>query len=255
MTVRLSTGTRNGLAQGLGFGGMFNGGRIEIYSGSQPATADAAATGTLLGTVTSGSGALTKETRATATLTVTGGSGTLADVTVGTFNICPDLSFAPVVWATSTTVTAALIADAINRNGYAEATSAAAVVTVKLRPGAGVCTLALASTGITCTGSSFAGGVAVVNGLYLGTAASGVIAKPSAQVWSFNGVAAGTAGWFRFYGSDTADSGAIISAAPYYPRIDGSVAVSGADMNLSNITITVSGPTTIDTFSWTQPAA
>ena len=77
MTVRLSTGSRNGLAQGLGFGGMFNGGRIEIYSGSQPATADAAATGTLLGTVTSGSGALTKETRATATLTVTGGAGTL----------------------------------------------------------------------------------------------------------------------------------------------------------------------------------
>ena len=149
--VRLSTGARNGLAQSLGFGGLFNGGRIEIYSGSQPTTADSAATGTLLGTVTSGSGALTKETRASATLTVTGGSGTLTSVTVGTFNITPDITFAPVVWLTDTTVTAALIAQAINRNGYAEATSSADVVTVKLRPGAGVCTLALAATGITCT--------------------------------------------------------------------------------------------------------
>lgn len=253
--VRLSTGARNGLAQGLGFGGMFNGGRIEIYSGSQPTTADSAATGTLLGTVASGSGALTKETRASATLTVTGGSGTLTSVTVGTFNITPDLSFAPVVWATDTTVTAALIAAAINRNGYAEATSSGAVVTVKLRPGAGVCTLALAATGITCTGSSFAGGVAVVNGLYFGTTAAGVISKPTTQVWSFNGAATGTAGWFRFYGSDTGDSGAIISAAPYYPRIDGSVAVSGADLNLSNISIAFGSPNTIDTFTWTQPAA
>ena len=125
--VRLSTGARNGLAQGLGFGGLFNGGRIEIYSGSQPTTADSAATGTLLGTVTSGSGALTKETRASATLTVTGGSGTLTAVTVGTFDICPDITFAPVVWLTDTTVTAALIAQAINRNGHAEATSSGAV--------------------------------------------------------------------------------------------------------------------------------
>jgi len=253
--VRLSTGARNGLAQGLGFGGLFNGGRIEIYSGSQPTTADSAATGTLLGTVTSGSGALTKETRASATLTVTGGSGTLTSVTVGTFDITPDLSFAPVVWATDTTVTAALIAAAINRNGYAEATSSGAVVTVKLRPGAGVCTLALAATGITCTGSSFAGGVAVVNGLYFGTTAAGVISKPTTQVWSFNGAATGTAVWFRFYGSDTGDSGAAISGAPYYPRIDGSVAVSGADLNLSNISIAIGSPNTIDTFTWTQPAA
>lgn len=252
--VRLSTGARNGLAQGLGFGGMFNGGRIEIYSGTQPTTADQAVTGVLLGTVTQNSGALTKETRATATLTVTGGSGTLTAVTVGTFNIVPDITFAPVVWLTDTTVTAALIATAINRNGYAEATSSGAIVTVKLRPGAGANTLALASTGITCTGSNFAGGVAPVNGLYLGTAAAGVITKPSGVIWSFTGLLAGTAGWFRMYGSDTADTGVAISAAPYYPRLDGSVAASGADLNLSNITIAVGAPNTIDTFTFTVPA-
>lgn len=252
--VRLSTGARNGLAQGLGFGGMFNGGRIEIYTGSQPVTADSTASGTLLGTVSIASGAVTKETRASATLTVTGGSGTLTSVTIGTFNICPDITFAPVVWLTDTTVTAALIAAAINRNGYAEATSSGAVVTVKMRPGAGVCTLALAAAGITCTGSNFAGGVQAVNGLYLGAPVAGVIAKPTTAVWSFVGVYAGTAGWFRLYGSDTGDSGGPISGAPYYPRLDGSIATSGADLNLSNITIAVAAPNTIDSFAFTVPA-
>ena len=252
--IRLSTGLRNHIAQGFGFAGALNGGRMEIYSGSQPAAADAAVTGSLLGTVTQNSGALTKETRATATLTVTGGSGTLTAVTVGTFNIVPDIGFAPVVWATDTTVTAALIAGAINRNGYAEASSSGAVVTVKLRPGNGVNTLAIASTGITCTGSSFAGGVQAVNPLYFGTSAAGVISKPAGVIWSFTGILAGTAGWFRFYGSDTGDAGAVISGAPYYPRMDGSIASSGADLNLSNISIALSAPNTIDSFAFTVPA-
>lgn len=252
--VRLSTGLRNSIAQGLGFAGALNGGRIEIYTGSQPTTADAAVTGSLLGTVTQNSGALTKETRATATLTVTGGSGTLTAVTVGTFNIVPDISYAPVVWLTDTTVTAALIAAAINRNGYAEATSSGAVVTVKLRPGTGANTLALASTGITCTGSNFASGVSPANCLYLGDPVAGVISKPTGVIWSFAGILAGTAGWFRFYGSDTGDTGAVISGAPYYPRLDGSIASSGADLNLSNITIAVGAPNTIDSFSFQVPA-
>lgn len=257
MTVRLSTGCRNGLAQGLGFGGMFNGGRMEIYSGSQPITADAATTGTLLGIVTQSSGALTKETRATATLTVTGGSGTLAGITVGTMPIVPDIAFNPVVWNTSTAVTAQLIADAINRNGYAEASVVGSVITVTLRPGAGAAfnTLALAATGITCTGSSFASGVAPVNGLYFGISAGGVIAKPTGQIWSFNGINGTlTAGWFRLYGSNTSDSGGLISAAPYYPRLDGSIATSGADLNLSNISIATGSANTIDAFSFTIPA-
>ena len=42
MTIRFSTGTRNGIAQGLGFGGLFNRGSIKIYSGAQPASGDAA---------------------------------------------------------------------------------------------------------------------------------------------------------------------------------------------------------------------
>lgn len=151
MTIRLSTKLRDNLAGTTGFAATFANGVIEIYSGSQPANADAAVTGTLLGTVTLNSGAFTP------------GSPT--------------------------------------------------------------------------------------NGLTFAAASGGAVSKSG--VWSFNGVAAGTAGWFRLKGNAT-DAGGVSTTLP---RLDGSIAVSGADMNLSNITIAVSAPNTIDSFTWTQPAA
>lgn len=256
MTIRLSTGCRNGLANGLGIQGMFNRGYMEIFSGAQPATADAASTGTKLGIVSASSGALTKETRATGSITLTGGTVSVATLTVGGLNIIPD---GAVAFNVSLSQTASDLADAINRNGIMEATVAAAVVTLRSRSGTGVTTAVVSSTGsVTATyvnmGAGTAG-VAPVNGLILGPAAIGVIAKLSTQVWSFQGIAAGTAGWFRFYSSDTADTSALISVAPFYPRIDGSVAVSGADLNLSNIGIAVASANTIDLFTVTMPAA
>ncbi len=52
MTVKLSTGLRNAMAGLTGFGTTFEDGVIYVYSGSQPANADAAVTGTLLGKFT-----------------------------------------------------------------------------------------------------------------------------------------------------------------------------------------------------------
>ncbi|MDB5886680.1 MAG: hypothetical protein JWR74_2851 [Polaromonas sp.] len=150
MTTRLSTGLRNALAGSTGFAATFANGVIEVYSGAQPATADAAATGTLLGTVTLNSGAF-----------VPGAPG---------------------------------------------------------------------------------------NGLTFAAAANGAVAKSG--VWSFNGVAAGTAGWFRLKGN-AVDAGGISTVLP---RLDGAVATSGADLNLSQIVIAVSAPSTIDSFSFTIPA-
>lgn len=151
MALRLSTKLRDNLAGTTGFASTFANGVIEIYSGAQPATADAAVTGTLLGTVTLNSGAFT-----------------------------PGVS---------------------------------------------------------------------TNGLTFAAASGGAVSKSG--VWSFNGIAAGTAGWFRLKGNAT-DAGGVSTTLP---RLDGSIAVSGADMNLSNIVIAVSAPNTIDTFTWTQPAA
>ena len=150
MTVRLSTQLRTNLAGSTGFAATFANGIIEVRTGTQPATADAAATGTLLGTITLNSGAFTP--------------------------------------GTST------------------------------------------------------------NGLTFATAAGGAVSKSG--VWSFNGVAAGTAGYFRLKGN-ALDNDALSTTLP---RLDGSIATSGADLNLSNISISPGAPSTVDSFTWTQPA-
>ena len=149
MTVRLSTKTRDNLAGTTGFAATFANGVIDIYSGTQPATADAAITGTLLGRVTLNSG------------NFTAGSPT--------------------------------------------------------------------------------------NGLTFAAASGGSVSKSG--VWSFNGVAAGTAGWFRLKGN-ALDNDAL---STILPRVDGSIATSGADMNLSNISVAVSSPNTIDSFNFSVP--
>ena len=62
MTVRLSTGLRNKMLNGGATGGLkgaLDGGKINIYSGPQPLSADTAATGTLLATVSAGVAGLT----------------------------------------------------------------------------------------------------------------------------------------------------------------------------------------------------
>lgn len=257
MTLRISTGVRNALTGTLGFEGVFQKGTIEIYTGTQPTTADAAATGTLLGLVTLNSAALTRETQASQTITVAGSSGSIDTVTVGTLNIIPD---GAVAFSTDVDTTAANLATAINRCGLFTATSAAAVVTVKPRPGAGATYngVAFATTVTTLTATvgagTLSGGVTAVAGLSLATPVAGTVSKPTGAVWSFNGVAAGTAGWFRFKGS-VVDPNTLLTTAPWYARMDGSIAVSGADLNLSNITVAVGAPTTIDSFAATLPAA
>lgn len=57
MSIRLSTGLRNMLLGTASFKDVFADGVIHIYSGPQPATADAAVSGTLLGIVTVDGGA------------------------------------------------------------------------------------------------------------------------------------------------------------------------------------------------------
>ena len=153
MTIRLSTGLRNALiGTGGGLAAVFANGIIEIYSGAQPASADSATTGTLLGTVTKDAGAFTP------------GSAT--------------------------------------------------------------------------------------NGLTWAAAAAGAVTK-STDNWQFTGVAAGTAGWFRLKGN-AVDAGALSTTLP---RLDGSIANSGGDMNLSNTSIAVGSPNTVDVFSVTMPGA
>lgn len=153
MALQLSTGLRNGMLNATGFTEAFNDGTIYVYSGPQPATADAAVQGTLLLQVTVDNGA----------------------------------------WAAGSPT----------------------------------------------------------NGLGFDAPAAGVISKAAAEVWRGLGVTTGTAGWFRLVGNAT-DAG---GSSTTLPRLDGTVAVSGGDMNMSSISIVTSAPTTVDVFQFTLPSS
>ena len=148
MTMRISTGMRNRMLDGGAAGGVkgaLNLCKINMYQGSQPASADAGATGTLLGTVT------------------VNGAGT---------------------------------------------------------------------------------------GLTWDAAVAGVISKAAAEVWRFTGLADGIAGWFRIWPAGDTPTNASSTA----PRIDGAIANSGAEINLSNVNIVTGVVTTVDNVALTLPA-
>jgi len=89
---------------------------------------------------------------------------------------------------------------------------------------------------------------AAANGLEFGAAANGAISKNS-ELWQDTGIASGTAGWFRLCGNPV-DNGAESTTLP---RVDGTVGTSGADLNMTNTSITVGATYTIDTFTLTLP--
>ena len=247
---------------------MFDNGIIEVYSGSQPATPDLAVTGTLLVTFTSGAAAFTPETRALGVLTLSGtGAGSVDTLTL----LGKELMGSATAYNTSLTQTAADVCLKINRNPknkWVVATnSASAVITLTAVPGLGAllnaAALTITSTTLTSAvtsttfGSGTGGGTAgvdAVNGLKMDyNAAAGLITKDVTQTWSGTAVSGGTAGWFRFKGS-VVDAGAADSSAVFL-RMDGSVATSGAQMNMSSTTITNGALQTLSTFNFTVPAA
>ncbi len=82
------------------------------------------------------------------------------------------------------------------------------------------------------------------NGLEFDAPVGAVLNKAAAENWKFNGLADGTAGWFRFMGNPTDNLGSSTTL----PRIDGNIGTFGADLNLSNINIVDGAPNTIDVF-------
>jgi hypothetical protein len=86
-----------------------------------------------------------------------------------------------------------------------------------------------------------------VNTIRFGASALGVISKASG-VWSGVNLATGVAGYFRFV--LPGDSG-VLSTTDV--RVQGTIATSGADLNMSNTTLTISATTTIDTATITMP--
>lgn len=102
---------------------------------------------------------------------------------------------------------------------------------------------------ITISSGAFTPGTAT-NGLNLATAASGVSSKESSEVWSGVGLAAGTAGWFRYY-----DNSYTTGASTTAKRLDGVCGVGTGQLQMSSLTVAVGATTTVDTGTITQPAA
>ena len=272
MTLRFSPGLQNHIAETGSWKDAFDNGSIEIYTGSQPATADLAVSGTLLVTLTSSAGAKTDEVLATGVVTLSGGTTTGDNVTTFTLNGV-EIAGSTTNWNASLTQTAADIALKINRNPadkYVTATSSGAVITLTALPGIGATMNAKAiAVGVagnmvaTITSTTFgsgtggsAAGVTAVNGLRMDyNATAGVMTKDVTQTWSGTAVGAGTqtAGWFRYKGSK-ADAGSLDSTATYL-RMDGAIATSGAQMNMSSTSITNGALQTLSSFQFTIPAA
>lgn len=257
MTLRYSTGVRNFMAEDGSFRDAFQNGRIEIYSGAQPASADAAVTGTLLCTITDASAARTAEVRATGSVTLnTGAAGSVDTLTVDGV----DILGGAVAFNTSLSQTATDVATAINAHKATTeyvASASGAVITIKALPGTGTApngfVVASTVTTITKTDVDMAGGVAAANGLKFGAAAAGVISKLATQTWSGVNAATGTAGYYRMYGSE-ADAGGLDSALTTI-REDGAIATSAAELNMANTSLTATATTAITAWQRTLPTA
>lgn len=255
MTVRNSEGLEDFLDAGGTYLQAFEGGRLEIYSGTQPLAAYMLAPGTLLCTITDASGALTKEVRATGRVEFSGG-GDLSSIDTLTVDGV-SLIDAAVAWAGSTTFTATLVAQAINASvtahGYWAYTSGSNVYFLApFGEGAAANGLVVGVT-VTSMGATpvnMAGGVTNVNGLEF--QASGITAaKAAAQTWSGVNSASGTATWYRLCGPDTIPSSQAAGESAF-PQIrqDGSLTESGGggDQILSSVSLSSGVTTTIS--SW-----
>lgn len=256
MTLRLSTGMQNYLAKEGGVDDALNQGILKIFTGAQPASADAAETGTLLCTITDNAQARTAEVLAAGTVTLaTGAAGSVNTVTVNGV----DILGAAVPFNATLNQTASDVAAQINRNKSSPdytATAAGAVVTIQALRGTGAgpngYVVSATLTTLTATYANMAGGVAAANGLKFDAAAAGAMAARTGQVWSGTNVADGVAGWFRFYGS-VADAGAIDSTGTAI-RVDGAISTAGAELNLNNTTLKTGATTKISTATATVPA-
>lgn len=96
-----------------------------------------------------------------------------------------------------------------------------------------------------CTISNASSGT----GINLADAAvAGIVTKNTGEVWSGVNAASGTATFYRHVGS--ADTGVLSTTEP---RIQGTVALAGADMNFSSVALSSGATQTIDYYTIALP--
>lgn len=262
MALKVSTGLVNAIADTQNLRSALKDARLRIFSGTKPANADTASSGTLLATITTASGAFTAETRATFLLTVSGSAGSLNSLTVGGIDILGSAVTISAVNAGADAIAAAINANYSTPDFTATTTGSSGVVTIYCPKGSGTAYngVAIAHTETTSTitinggssttvgGTGATAGVAAVNGLQLAfPAVAGVLTNSG--TWSGVGVAAGTASWYRFC-VDAADDGTGTSTV--YRRIDGTITATGngGDATIDNTSISIGQTVSITSFTF-----
>lgn len=257
MTIRISTGLRDAISSMMSAEEALAHGRIYVYSGVQPSSADDAPSGNLLHTFTNQNGAYTAPVKATATIQIdAAGGGSVDTVKVG--GSIP-LIGAAVSWNSSKEQTASDLSAAIN--AYQNALGITATVSTDtvtlhapyfLGATANGLTLAVTTTTISPTVSaSFASGTDAANGLnFQHPAASGVLTKETDD-WQSDGASDGTAGWFRYVAGGSSVSGSSTTDV----RFDGTVGTATADLNLDTTSVVTGVEQTITSFTVTLPAS
>lgn len=253
MALELSTKLRNDILNGRGLREIFADSKVMIYSGSAPATADLAPTGTLLVTITKSSAAVS------AAEVSTRQEGKIAITTMTTAQLCKitlnGTNYECAAGSDTEATAAATIAASFNRQcGLAGqpvifgACGTADIYVISRIPGVAF-TLADNTSEGTVTVTEAAVANALSDAIRFTTPSSGAITKAS-ETWSGVAVATNTAGYFRLVNSSDDYSN---DTTFLYPRLQGNVGTSGQEMTLSNTAITTGATQTIDTATITMP--
>jgi len=261
--MKFSSGYVKGEADYGVFPNLSNG-KMRIFGATtEPATADAAETGTLLGELTLAGGAYTAETRAEYKITLSGSSGSVDTIKVGAFGILP----AAVNFITDLNTTAAAVATAINNSHRGikfPARSSGADVFVKVPPATGTLfnaiTITTTATTMSATvagdatpsGSGGTVGIAAVNGInFQYPPVSGVLTKETGLWQDSSANASGSSVYARIL-LDGADD---FSSSTVYRRIQLSIGTSGADITSQILTTVIGTPITLSVGTYTIPAS
>lgn len=269
MLLNFSNGFANALASDCSAQAAAGNGKMLIFAGAMPATADDASGTSPLVPLTKSSGAWTAETLAAWTITLSGSvGGTIGPVklSAGPYAAATGgldlLAGTTVVPVTDLATSAILLAAAINLKSTFAAVATGAVVYVYAPIGSGVTfnstTCAVTAATITATvsaaGAATTAGILAVNGCnFDGIASAGIIT--STETWSGTTTLAGTAAWFRIV-TDPADAGTAASNG-FYRRIDGNITTIGGggalELSTTNLLSSPATPVAVTGFQLQIP--
>ncbi len=259
MSERLSTGYRNLILGGWSAREIFKDARMDIYSGSQPASADDAVTGVLLASISKSSGAVSVGEYSVPSRWSVTIPGAHASGTYSLHVVIDGVSYTCTYNTEESGSEGHADNDAIARGlarevvmgcpqVFAIAEGANSKLYIQARiPGID---LDVHDGGGTVTIVTFAEILAetAADTIRFALPASGAMSKDS-STWSDVVLVSGVAGYFRVV--DSHDDGTYSLTQP---RLQGAVSTSGAELNLSSTSLVLGTTLTIDTYSISQPA-